>query len=39
MLEIKLGDYKVNFLKGFVNKGDKRARELNRESIIQPVNQ
>ena len=31
MLEIKLGDYEVNFLKGFVNKEDKRARELNKK--------
>jgi hypothetical protein len=30
MLEIKLGDYEVNFLKGFVNNRDKRARELNK---------
>jgi hypothetical protein len=28
MLEIKLGNYEVNFLKGFVNNRDKRAREL-----------
>ena len=39
MLEIKLGDYEVNFLKGFVNNRDKKAREPNRESTIQPINQ
>jgi hypothetical protein len=39
MLEIKLGAYEVNFLKGFVNNRDKRTRELSREKMIQPVNQ